>query len=172
MLYQDYYDYFENIANQLIDISYFHEYDIWEFDTSKRTLPKEIDISGFIFFLESYEAGLNGQYLDNMRHVKRCSFSILKKIVTVGKKNAPLAKQKPEVLSKSEELVLQVVSQMTADKRNPNPKSPNRWLRGLELNTFEYFKVNGNFDNLYGWRVEFELHSQAKLLKKPALWKG
>jgi len=172
MHYRDYYAYFENVADRLEDIVLFHEYDIWEFDTSMRTkkktnLPKA---EGFIFFLESYEATIQGEYMDNLRHRKRGSFSIVSKIISTTKGSLPFAKQKVEVLSKSEELVLQVLAQMKADKRNPNPKSPYRWLAGVNL-SFDYFKMNGLVEGFYGWRVEFEMHSHAKLLKNPDLWK-
>lgn len=165
-LFDDYFVYFQSIADKLVGVSDFHHYDVLEFLDNQNN--GKVNTSNYVLFLETYQAEISGQYLDNLRHQKTASFMILRKLPTRDSDEKPLtsAKAKALVLAESERLVLEVIAKMKSDKTNPHL----RFMRGLDLTSFQLFKLGPVLSGAYGWRAEFQFHDQAKLTLNKELW--
>lgn len=164
----DYDAYFLDIASRLADVAHsetqkrFAHYHIEEVITGLRG---NLDLTGYCLLLEDPTGVFVKVAGDQIRDLQTGAFLIVRQV--------PLDDfdTEREVLATSMELAREVAARMLDDQILAiNGTTKPKFLRGLQLQGFQYQKAAQIFDNCYGYRMEFQYLDTEVLRVHPDRW--
>lgn len=164
----DYDTYFKDIASRLADIAHteenprFAHYHIEEVITGLRG---KLDLTGYSLLLEDPTGQFYKVAGDQVKDLQTGAILIIRHV--------PIDDfaQERIVLDESLELCREVAARMLDDQELAiNTTDKPRFLRGLQVNGFQYQKAANIFDNCYGYRLEFQYLDTEALRINPAKW--
>lgn len=164
----DYDTYFEDIASRLASIAHsesnrrFAHYHIEEVITGLRG---NLDLTGYCLLLEDPTGQFYKVANEQIKDLQSGAILIIRHV--------PLDDftQERIVLSDCLELCREVAARMLEDQILAiNTDQKPRFLRGLQLNGFQYQKAAQIFDNCYGYRLEFQYLDTEALTIHPEKW--
>ncbi len=164
----DYDSYFEDIASRLADIAHsesnrrFAHYHIEEVITGLRG---SLDMNGYCLLLEDPTGQFYQVASEQIKDLQTGAILIIRHV--------PLDDfaQERIVLDQTLQLCREVAARMLADQMLAiNTSDKPRFLRGLQINGFQYQKAAQIFDNCYGYRLEFQYLDTEALIIHPDKW--
>lgn len=164
----DYDNYFQDIASRLADIGHsetqrrFAHYHIEEVITGLRG---NLDLTGYCLLLEDPTGQFYKVANEQIKDLQTGAILIIRHV--------PLDDfaQERVVLSESLELCREVAARMLEDQILAiNTTDKPRFLRGLQLNGFQYQKAADIFDHCFGYRLEFQYLDTEALIIHPERW--
>lgn len=164
----DYDSYFTDIASRLADIAHsesnprFSHYHIEEVITGLRG---NLDLTGYCLLLEDPTGQFYKVAGEQVKDLQTGAILIIRHV--------PIDDFAMErvVLDYSLELCIEVAARMLADQELAiNTTSKPRFLRGLQVNGFQYQKAADIFDRCFGYRLEFQYLDTEALSVHPDKW--
>ena len=168
----EYIDYFEQIAENLLDISHnptgpvrFAVVDIDEVLTGIKTVLKWVDKPALI--LVNFSGSLEHRPGAKIRDSKKAQFLIVQAAIR-GEDYQEIK----EILDSTRETGFKVLSKIYNDREEYELGNfCDSFIKEFYLSTVKYFKVGPKFDNCYGWLFELEIEDETELLFNPLDWK-